>query len=248
MDNREARSVLSLHREGEAMADEARMKEALRMAAADPSLARWQADDQELDRIIASKLKASAVPAGLKSRILAGTNAPPRERRLAWPRAITLAAAACILAAIITFWRAPSRPVEMLADYRAEMVSFVRVPPSLELLSEQIVKIDNFLAKENAPANFAIPKTLASYEPLGCRVLRFRGHDVSLVCFKIGDDNLAHLFVTDSQGLSANASPAAPSFVAEGEWMTASWKEGDRVYLLAVKGDRAAAEKFLGTI
>jgi hypothetical protein len=30
-----------------------------------------------------------------------------------------------------------------------------------------------------------------------------------------------------------------------GEWMTACWAEGDQVYMIALKGDRAALEQYL---
>jgi len=69
MDEQEARSILSLYRAGDASIEDARLEEAVRKAEADPALARWWNEEQELDRIIASKLAGTHVPAGLKERV-----------------------------------------------------------------------------------------------------------------------------------------------------------------------------------
>ena len=36
-----------------------------------------------------------------------------------------------------------------------------------------------------------------------------------------------------------------PLFQAEGSWMTATWTEGELVYLVAVKGDERALSEYL---
>lgn len=250
MDNREARSILYLHRMGESALDEAKLREALRKAEADPSLAQWWQTEQELDQVIASKLAATRVPSDLKARIHAGTppGRPPQAVRSSWSRTVlALAASIVVLGVLFSSWRGPFQPAASLANYRDEMVSFIKVPPNLELESTDLTRLQEFLAQADAPAGFAVPKNLERYEPVGCRVLRFRGHDVSLVCFKIGHNQLAHLFVADAKLIPNAGRSSAPIFAAERDWMTATWTEGGRAYLLTVKGDRAATEKFLGT-
>ncbi len=246
MDNREARSILSLHRLGEPALDEARLQEALRKTETDPELAQWWSAEQELDRIIAAKLATTPVPHGLKARITSGAPMRAQVIRPTWSRVLLAAAASIILMGVLfSSWRGPFQPAVSLADYRDEMVSFIKVPPNLELESSDLTRLQNFLAKTDAPARFAVPKNLQAYEPAGCRVLRFRGHDVSLVCFKIGRGQLAHLFVADVKSVPTAGRAAAPVFAAEEDWMTATWTEDGHAYLLAVKGNRAAAEEFL---
>lgn len=246
MDDREARSILSMHRAGESGVDDARLQEALRKAETDPDLARWWSEEQELDRIIASKLSSMKVHAGLKERLTASVEPRPTIIRSTWSRAALLAAA-CVVAMAVLFssWRGPFQPATSMADYRDEMVSFVKVVPNLELESSDLGQLKDFLANAKAPAQFTVPKKLQTYEPLGCRVLRFRGEDVSLLCFKISGDRLAHLFVTDPKIVRTRAGASAPEFASSQGWMTATWTEDGQTYLLAVKGDRAAAEKFL---
>ncbi|CAN5791435.1 hypothetical protein BH20VER1_BH20VER1_14210 [soil metagenome] len=245
MDEREARAILGMHRAGETGLDEARLQEALRKAETDPELARWWNEDKELDLLIASKLVHTPVPAGLKARITSGVEMQPSVVRPNWSRAILLAAASIVaLAVLFSSWRGPFQPAASMADYRDEMVSFIKVAPNLELESSDLERLQDFLEKAEAPARLSVPKKLRNYEPLGCRVLRFRGRDVSLVCFKLGGDKLAHLFVTDAKTVSTDGSASDPVYAAEEDWMTATWTEGDQSYLLTVKGDRAALEKF----
>lgn len=246
MDSREARSILNLHRLGEPALDEARLQEALRKVEADPELAQWWKAEQEIDRIIATKLTSTQVPADLKSRLLSPAPMRTQVVRSSWSRAILAAAASiAVLGVIFSLWHGPFQPAASLADYRDEMVSFIKVPPTLELESADLARLNNFLSRAHAPAEFGLPKNLQAYVPVGCRVLRFRGHDVSLVCFKIGGDRLAHVFVTDAKSVPNAGRAAAPLFAAEKDWMTAIWTENGHAYLLAVQGDRAAAEEFL---
>ncbi|HEV8184949.1 MAG TPA: hypothetical protein VGP40_03265 [Chthoniobacterales bacterium] len=248
MDEQEARSILSLCRAGDAGIDDARLEEAMRKAEADPELARWWNEEQELDRIIASKLAFTHVPAGLKERVSSKVEIRPSTIRPIWSRGILLAAASIVaLAVLFSSWRGPFQPAASMADYRDEMVSFIKVAPNLELESSELTRLKDFLANAEAPASFTVPRRLQQYEPLGCRVLRFRGEDVSLVCFKLGGDKLAHLFVTTAKTVRTGGRASAPVYEAEEGWMTATWTEGDQAYLLTVKGDRAALEKFLST-
>ncbi|MDQ3315060.1 MAG: hypothetical protein M3505_10625 [Verrucomicrobiota bacterium] len=248
MDEQEARSILSVYRAGEPALDDARVEEALRKVEADPDVAEWWDEEQELDRIIASKLATTRVPAGLKARVTPTVEARSPIVRSSWSRGVMLAAACIVaLAAFFSSWRGPFRPAASMADYRDEMVSFVKVAPTLEMESSDMGHIKQFLAKAEAPAQFTVPKKLQNYDPIGCRVLRFRGQDVSLVCFKLGDDKLAHLFVTNPKTVRTDGRASAPVFAEEDGWMTATWTEDGQAYLLAVKGDRAAAEKFLET-
>lgn len=246
MHNREARAILSTHRSGEGGIDEARLQEALLKVEADAEMARWWNEDRELDRVIASKLGAMRVPAGLKERITSSAERRQTIIRPIWTRAALLAAACIIgMAVLFSSWRGPFQPAASMADYRDEMVSFIKVAPNLELETSDMGRVKDFLSNAKAPAQFTIPEKLQSYEPIGCRVLRFRGEDVSLVCFKLGGDRLAHLFVTNPKTVRTRAGASAPDFASSHGWMTATWSEDGQTYLLAVKGDRAATEKFL---
>jgi hypothetical protein len=243
MDKHAARSFLSVHRPGETPADE-RIAEAEKLAAADPELARWWRDDQELDRVFAARLSETPVPADLRAKLISNT-VPLSVAKKSWRRPSLLAVAAIVaLAALFGIWRGPLHPAPSVADYRAEMVRFFSVWQPLALETNNLIDINKFLAKSGAPSGFNIPQPLRDLEPVGCTELRFRGEDVAVICFKRGNGKVAHLFVINRKairGVGPN-----PDFVNHGEWSSAAWAKGDYDYLLSLQGDQRDAEKLIG--
>jgi hypothetical protein len=73
--------------------------------------------------------------------------------------------------------------------------------------------------------------------------LRFRGHNVALICFNQGDGRVAHLLVIDRAALPEL--DAKRQYAILGEWTTVAWVTGDRAYLLAVQGDRSAMQQLV---
>jgi hypothetical protein len=171
------------------------------------------------------------------------------ERRTNWTFVIGLATtAAVVLLAFVFAWTKTMRPAASFADYRDEMVSFVKVAPNLEMQSKRLSELMDYLDKARAPSRFAIPEKVRDMEPAGCRVLRFHGHDVTLICFWRKDGRLLHLFVTDRGAFPQLPGSQRPEFAAQQGWMTAAWSEGDHAYLIAVQGDRALLKGFLSKI
>ncbi len=245
MDDQVVRSLLSVYRAGEAEASEGRFAEARKQSESDPVLARWWAKEQLLDEIIGEKLQSAPVPAGLRPRLLS-QDRPVVTTYRDWGRKLTLIAAAIvILAVLFSSWRGPFQPAVTLAEYRDEMVSFVKVDPSLAVETSDFGRIASYLEKAGSPAGLSLPQGLRKMEPAGCRTLRFRGHDVSLVCFRRGGGKLIHLFVVDQAALPRLRKGESREFKQEGDWMTAMWMEGNQAYLVAIEGNRAALEKYL---
>ncbi len=244
MDEKEVRALLSLSRAGAEDGDE-RLAEAQRQAASDPELKAWWHEEQAIDQIIGAKLAAVSIPPGLKAKLIAAPGPIPHPQRT-WSRVALLAAAVIIaLAVFFGSWRGPFQPATSLGDYRDEMVAFIKVEPNLELESAEMARLKSYLAKAEAPSEFTVPVNLEGYEPVGCRVLRYRGQDVSLICFKIAEGKLAHLFLVDATAMPVPNSGSSPSLVQEGQWITAAWKEGEEIYLFTVQGNSATAKKFL---
>jgi len=243
MDRREARSILSLHRADEPVNDE-RLAQAKELAAKDPELARWWAEDQEIDDAIAAQLAAVSVPADLKGRLMSRAKplVTPQSR---WRRPALLAVAAIVvLAVFFGLWKGPLKPAASLADYRAEMVRFFSVWQPLDLETNNLTDINRFLAESGAPSGFDIPQPLRDLEPVGCTKLRFRGEDVAVICFKRGNGKIAHLFVINRKAI--HGVDPSPNFANQGSWATAAWVRGDCDYLLTVQGDQREAAKLIG--
>jgi len=248
MDKSEIRAILSAYRAGEPETQDPRFAQARAEAEADPELAQWWAEQQELDRVISAKLLSVEVPRELKTQLTVWEKRS--VQRSNWNRGIMLAAASIVaLAVLFGSWRGPFQPAVSLADYRDEMVSFVKLDPPLELESSQLPRLTAFLEENGAPSGLNIPQGLQQMDAAGCRKLRFRGHDVALICFKRDDNGkLVHLFVVDRKAVAKlRGTRADPQFAEQGEWMTATWVDGEHAYLFAAKGTRPPVEKFLGT-
>ena len=243
MDKREARSLLSIHRPGEKAID-SRVAEAEAMAAADPELARWWTEDQKLDDVIATKLAEVPVPGDLRTRLKQARSIPLPAAQSNWRKPALFAVAAIILLATFFGWqRGVFQTGASLADYRDEMVSFIRIDPPLELETNDFSRIKSFLQKSGAPSEANMSPAMQKLPLLGCRTLRFRGHDVALVCFNQGNGRVAHLLVIDHAAIPEL--DAKRQYATLGEWTTVAWVTGDRAYLLAVQGDRNAAEQLM---
>jgi hypothetical protein len=245
MDEQEARLILQAYRPGAQDQSDPHFAEALQEAARNPQLARWFAEEQAFDQAMAAHLAAVPAPFGLKTRILAQATAPAGARTSRW--LIGLAGAVALLfllAQVVSLWRHPAPASAALPDYARAMVGFIQQGPPLDMESDNLGTIKNWLAqKEASPVE--IPPALAALAPVGCRVFSFRGHKVTLICFERGDDRVAHLFVVDRAAMPLMKSGAPPVFADFGDWTTASWVENDRVYMIAVQGDRAAVQHYL---
>ena len=250
MTEQEARFILQSCRPRGEDKDDPQFAEALREAERNPELARWLAEEQAFDCAVAAQLAALPTPFGLKTRILA--QAAPRSGRNPWSLAAILAGVVALLflaVQVAGLFRpaapspAPASASAEIPDYVQEMVSFIRLNPPLEMKSHDLGAIKGWLAKSALPAE--VPPGLAALEPLGCRLLSFRGHEVALICFQREGDRLAHLFVVNRAAMPKMKPSDKPVFASSGDWMTASWAEGDRVYTIAVQGDRATVKRYL---
>jgi anti-sigma factor RsiW len=118
--------------------------------------------------------------------------------------------------------------------------------PALDLETAQLSEVSAFLKQHDAPSELTLPPRLQQLNPLGCRTLRFRGQEVALVCFRSEQGELMHMFVVNRKAMGKLKS-TSPQFAAQGDWMTATWMDGDQAYLLTAKVSRETLENFLGT-
>jgi hypothetical protein len=244
MDEEQARLILQAYRPG-AEPDDPQTAEALREAARQPELAKWFAEEQAFDRAIAAHLEAVPAPLGLKTRILAHAAAPSEPRQWSW--AVKLAAVAALLflaAQIVSLFRASGAASSRVPEYASEMVSFIQLAPPLEMKSDDLDAIKGWLAQKTA-APMDVPPRLAALQPVGCRMLSFRGQKVALICFRRGADRLAHLFVVDRAAMPKIKPGDQPVYQDTLGWTSATWAENGRVYMIAVEGDRAAVQRYL---
>jgi len=237
MNNEEAKLILQAYRPGGQDASDPGFREALVQAQRDPELGRWFAKEQELDSHIGAKVKASlAPPPHLKSQLLV-------QRKIVrptvwWRRPIwQLAAAACVamLLTLGVLWLSSSGQPQFAA-YRADMAEFAEKKlDRLDLMSRDLAEVRRWLAQNGSHGDLVLPAGLGGRPSLGCRLLDWKGHKVSLVCFELQNKKVAHLLVVDSAAFK-DAPTQTPVFKQVGDLATASWTRGGKTYIVAGKG------------
>lgn len=236
MNNEEAKLILQAYRPGGQDANDPRFREALEQAQRDPELARWFANEQALDLRISTKVKASITPpAHLKSRLLAQQKI---VRPVAWWRqpALRFALAACLalLVTVAAVWFTSGRS-EGFAKYRTTMAVFVgNKLDRLDLMARDMAEVRRWLAQKESHGDLVLPAGLNGRPSLGCRLLDWNGHKVSLVCFELENKQVVHLLVVDSSAFKY-APTESPVFNQVGNVATASWSHDGKTYVIASK-------------
>jgi hypothetical protein len=233
-----AKLILSAYRPDGQDAGDPQFQEALELMKHDPELARWFAEARAWDTRIAAKLRqAASPPTELRSALLAQRTIIrpfPWWRRPAW---VATAAAACVGLLLIAgaLFIAPSQD-RPFAQYREAMADFVEARlDRLDLKSQDVQALQAWLGENRAPTDFTLPAGLHGRPALGCRLVEWNGHRVSLLCFELENRRMAHLLVVDRSALR-DPPGSAPLYARFGTVATAAWGQGEHVYLVASQG------------
>jgi hypothetical protein len=244
----EAKQILLLYRPGTRDAEDPQIIEAMSVASADPELAQWFAQHQELQVATMAKFRAIPAPQHLKNQLLAHNKIVVPHG--AWQRPLWLAAAAIfvLLLGLALFLPRASVP-DRFTNFREIMVSAAVRTYAMDLMTNDMVQLRQFIDSRGAPADYQLTKGLARLDLKGGGLLRWRGNPVSMVCFDKGGGTTLFLFITKR---SAVKDP--PPSSAEGAELarvdgliTASWTNGSDTYLLAGPDEPGFAEKYLKT-
>jgi len=248
----EAKAVLMLYRPGMAEAEDPQMAEALALARKHPELAGWLEAHGTAQEVLAAKFKTIAPPPGLKEQIISEHEAS--RRAVAKRPALLVAAIAVLLLAGTTaiLWMPwHTRPPEKtLALYRNDMASIALRVYAMELMTNEPGPVHDYLTKSSAP-DFTLSAPLQKAALAGCAVETWQGAKVSLVCFRTGKPlppgaaSDLWLFVVDRASLKDAPGTAAPEFAKINKLITATWTQGDKVYLLGVEGDEPDIKPYL---
>ena len=242
MNNEEAQDVLALYRPGIGEPADRETLKALELSRRDPRLASWLEQRNALYQAIRSGLRQIEAPAGLKERIFAEHPA----NIIWWQRPIVLAAAAAVmlLLGLAASWLAP-RHQDQFATYRSRMVRTAMRNYTMNLVTNDLAQIRQFLARHDGHADFVLTKAIERLPGDGCAIIRWHNRNVSLVCFDLGGKNDLYLFIINRADLSGAPTGAQPQFFKVARLMTASWTAAGKTYVLAGPGDEDALRKFV---
>jgi hypothetical protein len=110
-----------------------------------------------------------------------------------------------------------------------------RTYPAMEVVTNDMKQVRQFLANRKAPADYTLPPGLARLPVIGAGVLTWQGQEVSMVCLDSINRGTLFLFVLDRSTVK-EPPPREPEFTQIFEMMTASWTQDGKVYLLAGHG------------
>ncbi|HET7625987.1 MAG TPA: hypothetical protein VFM25_12060 [Verrucomicrobiae bacterium] len=249
MTTQEAKEILLLYRPGTADAEDPAFSDALRLSESDPELKDWFDEHCQVYQILRGKFRQVAVPEGLKEQILA-------ERKVHEPgflhRGFKIAAAvaaAVVLVAAISVWTMRPREDTGFTGFENRMVSKALRSYGMDLATDDLAKIRQYLTQEKSPSDFTLPAGLKSVQPTGCVTLKWQNRPVSMICFKSGDPlwpdkSDIWLFVADNNAVSAEPT-ATPAIEKVSTATTAHWTSNGKIYLLVIAGNEAAIEKYL---
>jgi hypothetical protein len=248
MDNREAKFILNAYRPGGQDANDPRFAEALDQARRDPTLQRWFDESVAFDAAITEKLCAVPVHRDLRENILAGVKV---SRPLQWSKPFIRWAIAAMLVLSATLgsliWH-NARPTR-LAGWQSEALevisSLVRNRSSFDAQSRSSADLINWLHANHAPAAENIPDNLSKLASIGCKTFSWNGTPVSVICFMRPDGGLVHFVATNATSTTTSQVTAKPSVVKRGDWATATWREGDKIYMIALEGSLDQLRSYL---
>jgi hypothetical protein len=249
MDNREAKFILNAYRPGGQDANDPRFAEALEQARRDPILQHWFDESVAFDAAMTERLSRTPVPSDLRESILAGVKvtSPPHWKNRWRKWAI---AAALVLSATLGFviWH-NTRPAPVagwqLQALDAILSSIARNESHFDLISSNPADLVKWLRANDAPAVKNLPHDLDKLPGIGCKTFVWHGKPVSLICFALPDGRAIHLVMTSASAGSDLAMKHAAKVIQHDHWATATWQEGDMVYMLALEGSRDELRRYL---
>ena len=239
----DAKFILQAYRPNGEDANDPQFAEALKLAKKDPELAKWFAEQLAFDAAASQALKELDSPPQLRDSILAGQKiiAPS----FWWKRPVSWAVAASLLLflGLGGLWLNHEKSARF-AGYLSEMTrASLATAGHVDAEINDPEKIRAWFASHQADATYTLPAGLRGAPAMGCRVLTWRGHKVSMLCYMLDGSHHVDLFVVDKNDL-----PDAPDqlqFVSNGV-TSASWSQDGRVYVMIGPEDEAFFRKYIG--
>ena len=240
----EAKAVLLLYRPG---ASDPQMVEALALARQDPELGRWFEQHRAFQQAMRAGFQQIEVPAHLKTSLLMQHPAQPTLAPLqAWWRSpvwLSAAAAVVFLLGLAGIWLKP-RPADRFANFQSRMVSEAQREYRMDLVTNDMRQIRQFMARRGAPADYDLARGLEHLQLTGGGRLTWRSTPVTMGCFDRGDKQMLFLFVLKRSALK-DPPPETPQLAKVNQLVTASWSRGDNIYVLAGPEEADFAGKYL---
>ena len=240
MNSADAKNILIACRPGTEDLATPEAAAALEQARRDPALQRWWEQQQAFQEQTRESFRTVHAPHSLRDQILARAKIvalPWWRQPIAWKAAAAIA----LLCAGVTVWQ-KVLPENSFQTFRSRVVRNVQRQYTMDIETNDMEQIRQFLAAKNAPGDYVVPQYLARLPALGAGVLGWQDRNVSMVCLDSGAQGTLFLFIVDRAAVR-NA-PAQQEYAAVSELMTVSWSEGSKAYVLAGHGGKESLQRF----
>jgi hypothetical protein len=243
MDSAEAKAILIRYRSGTTDGTDPDVMAALQRAQGDAELTAWLTEQNHLFKTLRQSLRQLTPPPHLRERLL---HLDRVIKPIPWWRHNAVWAAAAVimlLGTVSILWRRePSW--DNFESYRARMISTVLREYRMDLTTSDLAVIQDFLATNQAPADYVLPPALTRTTPTGTGLINWREKPVSMLCFDRGGTNMLFLFVIDRDQVRKPPPQAPTQFTQVNKLMTANWSDAKNCYVLAGEGDASLLSRY----
>jgi hypothetical protein len=233
MNREEAQFILHAYRPSRENAHDPQFEGALALVRNDLELARWFAREQALDAAIAERIHSVAPPPNLRTQLLLAHKVirpRPWWRKPAWIAAAALIAL-LISAASLLFLRRSGEAE--FASFRGTMIeASLDMRKHIDVIGLDADELKQWLIENRGHPGFVLPSGLADKGIMGCKVLDWHGHRVTLLCLKFGGKHV-DVFVINESDLPRVSLGTAPVFASQRGMTTATWRREGKIYFLA---------------
>lgn len=230
MDRHQAKEILARYRPGESWGDP-QVGEALEFARNDPQLAEWFKERSAHGNGAVVSNDTPAVPA--------------EAGRDVKPAVVLLILAAAFLIAMLAWALAAPKPMDPFVNYRERMVRFVRRAYPVQISVTELAQVRDYFRTNAGPVDFPLPHNLEKLQPKGCAVFTWHSHPVGLMSFDAGGNTNLSLFLIPRDSFPVTSIPLSTDYAHVGKLLTASWTDGNRVYLLAGPDDPGLLKNYV---
>jgi hypothetical protein len=233
MNREEAQFILRAYRPSGEDAQDPQFEEALALIRNDPELARWFAREQALDAAIADSIHRVSPPPELRTQLLLARKVirpRPWWRKPAWIAAAASVGLLISAAGLLLLRRSGEAE---FASFRGTMIeASLDMRKHIDVTGLDANELKQWLIENRGHPGFVLPPGLADKGIMGCKVLDWHGHRVTLICLKFGGKHV-DVFVINESDLPGVSLGAAPVFGSEHGMTTAGWRREGKIYFLA---------------
>lgn len=242
MTSQQAKQILLAYRPWANDADDPELAEALALCRTDAELAQWFEKHCTMQAALRTKLQGIKTSEGLLQQIVSERRAQIASQLVVRRRLVMAVACLAIVISGWFIWKATFHvPREDLTfeGYRNRMARTALRAYGMDLETNDLAVIQAHLAANQAPVDYTLPEALRQTPAVGCGVLRWQNKPVTMLCYRTGQPlppgmkSDLILFVAQQADVRGSIDLLETKFQKVSEWFTASWKEGDKVYLLA---------------